>query len=556
MRRSTSFAATVSLGVALLLITLVTPICAPAATPALAPGAKVERLKFAVTPPWNETLLPWMGGSWTSNLVTRIYAEPLIETDHRTGELIPGLATSWEMTTPDAKTWTFRLRKGVPFHFGWGDFTAKDVVHTIARIIDEGSIATDASPFRALFGKTEDEVRQHVLTPDDYTVVFKLLRPEPNLEFITSAQAGNLLILSKAQWDKEGFAGVDKKPAGTGSWRVAQRQLGQWILFERVENHWRKTPEFKEFQLFTVPEVATRMAMLLAGEVHISELDRTLFKEVTAKGMQVVNSVLPAVQWAYLMGGVYRPDTPQYDPTVPYTNVKVREAINRAINRKDLLENLLQGYGEPLYVMGYHPKLPGWNREWEQQFERNYGYDPVRAKRLLAEAGYPEGFKTKVMIAPISGFPELTTAAEALVSYLQAIGVQVESEEIEFARLREIYRTQRAHNMIWAQKTSLSHPITVSRWYDISPPRGGTVYSHLDARKDERYAQIVNSPDKADQARLLREIGDIKFQEYAQAPIAWLPGQLVVNPKVVGEYVFPGNVDAAYTHIEYVKPAR
>jgi hypothetical protein len=78
----------------------------------------------------------------------------------------------------------------------------------------------------------------------------------------------------------------------------------------------------------------------------------------------------------------------------------------------------------------------------------------------------------------------------------------------------------------------------------------------LDARKDERYAQIVNSPDKADQARLLREIGDIKFQEYAQAPIAWLPGQLVVNPKVVGEYVFPGNVDAAYTHIEYVKPAR
>ncbi|MBI3329365.1 MAG: hypothetical protein HYZ81_22010 [Nitrospinae bacterium] len=293
MGRYTLLKANVGIFVAFLLIILVIPASAPAAAPA--PTPTVERLKFATTAPWIEVVLSWKGGSFATNLIVRNFAEPLVETDHRTGALIPGLATAWEMTTPDAKTWTFKLRKGVPFHFGWGDFTAKDVVHTISQIVSEG-LATDSGVFRTLFGKTEEEVRKSVQTRDDYTVVFKLLRPETNLDFVLSAQAGNLLIHSKAQWDKEGLAGTQKRPAGTGPWQFVEQQLGQWLLFRRVENHWRKTPEFKEFQILFGPEEATRLAMLLAGEVHVTEVSRDLHKDTIAKGMKVLNSQLLALR--------------------------------------------------------------------------------------------------------------------------------------------------------------------------------------------------------------------------------------------------------------------
>ena len=552
MGRYTLLKANVCMVVAFLLVLLVTPVPAPAAAPA--PTPTVERLKFATTAPWIEVVLSWKGGSFATNLIVRNFAEPLVETDPRTGALIPGLATSWEMTTPDAKTWTFKLRKGVPFHFGWGEFTAKDVVHTISQIVGEG-LATDSGLFRTLFGTTEEEVRKSVQTPDDYTVVFKLLRPELNLDFVVSAQAGNLLIHSKAQWDKEGLAGTQKQPAGTGPWQFVEQQLGQWLLFRRVENHWRKTPEFQEFQMLFVPEEATRLAMLMSGEVHITEVARDLHKGLIAQGMKVFNSQLPGTQTAFLLGGNYRPDTPAYDPTVPVVKVKVREAINRAINRKELRDLIFKGVGEPLLVWAYHPKLPGWNPEWEKKFEEKYGYDPVRARQLLAEAGYPKGFKTKIVIVPFPGFPETTALGEALFNWLRTIGIEPETQDMELSQLREPARTKKAHNLIWAMRTSFTTPVTLLRFYNISGP-AGRLFTYENKLIDEKYQQVVNSADKAEQERLLREIGDIKFNDYAEAPLAWLPGQVVVNPKVVAEYIFPGKVDAVFTHFEYVRATR
>src|SRR5260370_40480063 len=108
MGRYTLLKANVCMVVAFLLVLLVTPVSAPAAAPAPTPA--VERLKFATTAPWIEVVLSWQGGSFATNLIVRTFAEPLIETDPCTGELIPGLAPSREVTTPDAQTWTFQIR--------------------------------------------------------------------------------------------------------------------------------------------------------------------------------------------------------------------------------------------------------------------------------------------------------------------------------------------------------------------------------------------------------------------------------------------------------------
>jgi ABC-type transport system substrate-binding protein len=468
--------------------------------------------------------------------------------------MIPGLATSWEMSTPDGKTWTFRLRKGVPFHAGWGEFTARDVTHTIALNAQKQALGTDTFLFRQLFGETEEEIRQNIQTPDDYTVVFQLKRPRADMDFIATARQGNLLIYSKAQWDKDGAKGYEK-PAGTGPWQFAEWQLGQWMLFQGVEGHWRKTPEFKEFQLFRVPEAVTRLAMVLAREANISEVDRELHQDAVAKGMRVVNSQLPSVAFSFIMGGLYNPSMPTYDPAVPALNVKVREAINRAVNRQELLENIFAGQGWSHVTWGYHPNLEGWNPEWEQQFETKYGYAPQRARDLLAEAGYPNGFEVTVVSTTLPGAPEMIPASEVMALYLRDIGVKVKMVEMEFAKLRDLYRASRTHNLIFPIRGTYRPLQTTLGFYNYSGPEG---FQRIVPYKemDEKYLQLVSSVDRAERERLIREIGDIKFNGYTEVPIVWLPGQIVVDPKVVGEYIFPGNINGVFSHLEYVKPAQ
>ena len=129
--------------------------------------------------------------------------EYLIDVDSNTGKHIPMLATEWMMSR-DAVTLTFTLQEGVEFHSGWGEFTAKDVKHSVAMLIQEDSSQTEARFWREFLDDIE------VL--DQYTVRFNLTRPEPDIIHRVSAQGG-LMMLSKAQWAAEGIAGMEAKPA-------------------------------------------------------------------------------------------------------------------------------------------------------------------------------------------------------------------------------------------------------------------------------------------------------------------------------------------------------
>src|SRR5207244_1541701 len=109
-------------------------------------------------------------------------------------------------------------------------------------------------------------------------------------------------------------------------------------------------------------------------------------------------------------------------PKLPWTNVKVRQAMNKAINRKELLRALYKNRASPMYVHGFYPGLEGWDPSWEKRFPEMYGYDPAAAKRLLAEAGYPNGFKAKAWLYPFAGGPELIALMEAVAAQLRKIG--------------------------------------------------------------------------------------------------------------------------------------
>jgi ABC-type transport system substrate-binding protein len=179
---------------------------------------------------------------------------------------------------------------------------------------------------------------------DDHQVVFRLKRPVSMMPYLTS-RAADLRIVSKSQWDKEGLEGFDKRPAGTGSYRYVDRKLGYSITYERVDKHWGgEKPDFKELEIRLVPEATTRLAMLLGGEAQMVDLPRELQQEAINRGMKLVSSSYP-VDWitVYLGGQYYMPGDPKFKPEVPWTKKKVRQALNMAVNRKELLDTIFPG---------------------------------------------------------------------------------------------------------------------------------------------------------------------------------------------------------------------
>ena len=525
--------------------------------------AKLERLRIAVAPLGYDTNFSWLQ-SLSGQLDKRPALEYLVGIDRNTGAYIPELAETWDMA-PDGKHWTITLRKGVKFHENWGEFTARDVRHAVSLITQPESVATAASFWRNVMGVTKTDaveevakkVEQGVETVDDYKVVFHLKQVVP--EFVDNISANRELAMeSKARWDAGGKELYGQKVVGTGPFEFVERKVGSHVLYKRVENHWRKTPEYKELEFRWVPEGVTRLASLLAGEVHISDVDRVLQKDAIAKGMKISSSKLPAMQLQWQFGGTYFASPDKLDLKVPFVKPEVRQAMNMAVNRQALAENLLGGKVQPHRVMGYHPQLssaiwPGiWNPDWDKRFEERFGYDPVKARALLAQAGYPQGFEFTLYLYTLPGLPEIVDIGQAMALDFQAIGLKPKLVEVEFSRVRELYRTKSIHGALFPSRHA-AQALEVARNVHKSKDSVGYWYEHPFI--DERLEALGKMVEPAERARLLQEIGDHKFTEFAEIPLFWLFAEATVNPKYIAEYTFPGVITGYFTHLEYVKLA-
>ncbi|MBI3327254.1 MAG: ABC transporter substrate-binding protein [Nitrospinae bacterium] len=539
-----------------------------AATPTASPPArgKLERLRIAVAPTGYDTNFTWLQGR-SAQLDKRPALEYLIGIDRHTGAYIPELAEKWEMS-PDGRTWTITLRRGIKFIDStreWGAFTAKDVRHAVFLITQPEAIQTDAAIWRTLIGvaKTDTiedvakKVAEGVEIVDDHQVVFHLKSAAP--EFLETLSANtDLGMESKARWDAGGKELYGQKVVGTGPFEFVERKVGSHVLYKRVENHWRQTPEYKELEFRWVPEGVTRLATLLAEEMHISDVERALQQDAVAKGMRILTSKLPAIQHQWHFGGLYFASPEKLDPKVPFVDKRVRQAMNMAINRQAIADNLLGGRVEPHRTHGYHPQLDGalwpgiWNPDWDRRFDELYGYNPTKAKMLLEQAGYAKGFEFTLYLAPLPGLPEMVDIGQALALDWQAIGLKPKLVEMEFTRVRELYRTKTIHGGVWPLRHAL-RALDTTRLFHKS--KDGVVYSYEHPFIEERLEALGKTVEPAERARLLREIGDQKFYEFAEIPLFWLFAEAAVNPKFIAEYVFPGTITGFYTHLEYIKLA-
>lgn len=507
-----------------------------------AEAAQVKRLIFA-SAGFHES-----NRFWTISRPDHLQFEPFWETlvgiDPKTGDYIPALATKWEIS-PDFKEWTFHLRKGVQFQFGYGEFTSQDVKHAHSLLVSKDARATLGPVWRTV---------AEVQTPDKYTAVFRFNVPQMPTTLYAFARSGDLRMTSKAQWDKEGVEGLDRRPAGTGYFQYAGRQTGLNIVYKRNDKHWSgHKADAEELEFRIAREEATRLALLLSGDAHIADLPRELHKEALSKGLKRFSSSLP-VDWVsvYLGGLWFITGDKAFDPKAPFVNKKVRHALNIAINRKELMNTVFAGRASLAYVSLYVPTSEGWNPQWESKFNELYGFNPEKAKQLLKEAGYGPGNPLKFQIWAFTepGESEGPAIADALGIYFRNVGVQTEVQMHDWPKIRTTYRKKQSKNIMWPNIIGWRpSDVGVKDFYSSK----GNNHHYEDNFIEKAYGEVQTSTDAKYRDKLMREIGDHIQAEYADIPLFWFRNEVFANPKVVDSWVYPGPAAGRSSHFELVK---
>ena len=506
-------------------------------TPASAQALPVTRLRVGLTPPANQVTLGYRGQGADNGQLSPM-CEALVGSDRFTGELVPQLATSWQRSA-DGRTWTFKLRPNTPFHDGT-IFSAKDVPFSWQLLTSPASRASNAPVWRGLVKSVDD-----IKVVNDLEVVFNLARPEPELLYFLSPAVG-MTIYSKDYWDKVGEAGYAKLPIGTGPFRFREFKPGEYILYERVENHWRQTPEFKELQFLYMPEDATRLAALLNGEIHIAEMPRALQSQAVARGMKIAASTLPAVQVSGYFGGnnLAARGAPGGGPL---TNVLVRQAMNIAVNRQEINEQIYGGRGTIEIVQPYQPEDPAFNPAWKP-----YPYDPAKAKALLAQAGFPNGFDFDMTVVTPPGFPEFPDLVQALAIYFKQVGLRPRLLPMEMAALIDRQRAATLQNTLASNRQSIQ-PLYFYVPNNYSSK--GVQHFFEDPYFESAFTKFRESVDEVERLQILKDVGNFLYEQYATLPLLFLYAEVGVNPKVVAEYKADIGFFGASVGHEYTKAA-
>ena len=556
----------------------------PAATATPRPTAMPQEaasdvtLHLAVTPLPQDTFYPWLATS-SGHLPFRPMWENLTTISPATGvsTILPQLAKEWDIS-PDASEYTFRLQEGVQFHFGHGELTVKDVILTIDQQMSD-PLAGCKAPLKRFMGAdsmTEMIEAGNMEVIDDYTFRMDLAQPQVDV----ASWWFNILVVpcaavrSSAQHEAEGDAMFESGPAGTGAYQFARRELKEFTEYEAVPyDHWRVNPEFQRLRITTAPEDLTRLAMLLTGEANMVDVPKVLHQQAVDDGMEVFESPLPSVGLTILPLGQYYASQVNWNPdTEPWnapgeTGVLVRHALNRAINREQIINELFKGRGEPMYNTIFHDSLEGWNPRWADEFDEKYGYDPEQAKLLLDQAGFPgdngqDRFQMEVWQSSLPGLPETIEVAQTVAQSFEDIGIDVELVEVEFARALDAFRDQHDAHFILPVRQTIRQINANARIYyytgDINPetglPNGGVIYVE-DPLYDETYEALLEETDQAERDRLIMRMGDDIYDTYRTIPIVNIRSTLVVNPDEVAEYQF-GSLTGVFGHLEYAKAAQ
>ncbi len=334
--------------------------------------------------------------------------DTLVEFKPGTTEVQPALAESWEVSD-DGLEFTFNLRPGVEFHDGT-PLNADAVKFSFDRQMDENHPYYDHGPWKYFSGMGMGSIIDEIVVVDDLTVKFVLTAPEA--PFVANLAMDFAAIVSPtavALYDEE----FSSNPVGTGPFKLVSWTKDDSIVLEANKDYWGEGPYLDRLILRVIPDATARYLALKNGEVDVIDFPSAEDFELMEEDPNIELIQQPGLNVGYIAMNVDKE---------PFGDVRVRQAMNYAINRQEIIDGV---YGSAGQVANnpIPPTIWSYNEDIEP-----YPYDPEKARELLAEAGYPNGFSTDLWAMPVARpyNPNARRIAEIVQAQLAEIGVEIE----------------------------------------------------------------------------------------------------------------------------------
>jgi len=455
----------------------------------------------------------------TKNLVTMAIWDTLLQYDEQ-GNLLPDLAKSWEV--PDPKTIVLHLREGVKFHDG-NIMDAEDVVASM-----NFAISPEAkSPMAWMFDSMES-----VEALDDMTVQINLKTPTV-VDVLYALATGEGGVTSKEAIEKYGI-GLGEHPIGAGPFKLEKWEKGSRIVLAKFDDYWEEgKPYLDKYVIKILPEEFTRLTALTSRRIHMAY--RMSYKDIESlEEMEGFNAnVYPTYCIYYLALKNNR---------APFNDMRVRKALNYAIDKEALTKAVLLGYAIPA-ITDIPPSMPG----SLAGIEAPYPYDPEKAKELLEEAGYPNGFSFEAILKSKS--PDLETGL-VLQKYFKAIGVNLKL-------IKEEPGTHWIHEQAGAYKEA-----ALGYWYPDFPDAAGSLrafyYSknippkaccNFDYYVNKEVDKLLDKAAQSDIEKRSKLYVEVNKVLYNDAPKVWLYHVQEALPALVKVKGFKLGPMSSFQHI-------
>jgi peptide/nickel transport system substrate-binding protein len=416
------------------------------------------------------------------------------------GDLVPGLATEWDYSA-DGMTLTFHLRDGVQFQDGT-PFDAAAVKANIDRSMTlEGS---SAKPDLARIAE--------VVVVDPQTVELHLTSADATLPAVLSGPAGAMMSPASMA-DPQ----VDAHPVGAGMFKLVDYQPGSSYAVERWDGYWDPDAvKVKRIEVVALPDSAARTNALRAGEVDIAPVEPADVESVESTDDVAVRRA-KTLRYVYLAMNLAMP---------PLDNLKVRQAIMYAMDRQSLVDGVFFGLGTPTeqpWPEGYFPHVDG--------LDDTYPYDPDKARALLAEAGFPDGFSADIIVVPSPTV--YTQLGEAAQAQLAEVGINLTVQLTEPADLgQSMYIDKTAAFALLYTNGSIDPANTVGSRFAANGFFNAGKYST--PKLEELYQQAIATTDEAERTTVLQGVSTEVVEQVLDMPLFFALEPMGVNDRVVG----------------------
>ena len=413
-------------------------------------------------------------------------------------KMAPSLAESWT-ESPDGLVYEFKLRRGLKFHNGDG-LTTDDVKWSFERYQGAG-----ARELRA-------RVRQ-VEVVDPTVVRFHLKEAWPDfMTFYGTTATASGVVLPRRYFEQVGADGFRQRPVGVGPYKFVSQRPGIDVTLDANPAYWRHAPYIKRLTMKSVPDSTTRLTMLKSGETDLAFiLDGPEAEAVTKDPrLQLVDTRHASIFWIEF--------AEQWDPKSPWSDKRMRQAVNYALDRKATNEAACIGYCPPAgvivpRVMDFALQVPP------------HPYDPQKAKQLLAEAGFPKGFDA----GDFAAIPGFATVADATLNNLNAVGIRVRMRAMERATFYAAWQEKKLRGLfLTAVGNSGNAASRVEAFIYSKGPSAYGGYPDI----DELFLQQARERDRPKREALLHRIQQLTIDRAMFAPLMDLRGLIGVGPRV------------------------